>query len=387
MEVGISPQMPEWQRARGQERSDEGDAALRLLAFTKSASDPASRFRLKQWIPYLQAAGWSIAHRPNRPDLLWQSPFRHRAPRALHARAGRLWMKVNRLRDLQDAGRFDAVFVNRDLAGGGLFFEKRLRQRNPRVLFDFDDAIFVGRNEPAVRWMCANAAWVTPGNEHLRAYAARFTDRLCVIPTVIDTDRYLPRPRPLNGRIRVGWSGSDQSIHATLRPYLPLLARTQRDADFDLVVITNTRPAIAEPGLRWSFLPWSEASEVEGLQTLDIGLMPLIDDAFQRGKCGLKLLQYMAVGIPAIASPVGVNRAIVVPDQTGLLAARAEEWRETLMALIRDADLRARMGAAARERCEQYYSMRRWGPVLLAVLDRVARGGAPREMCAVRSPR
>ena len=121
-------------------------------------------------------------------------------------------MKGNRWRDVQSAGAFDGVFVNRDLAGRGTFFEKRLIARNRNVVFDFDDAIFLSDNEPAVAWMCAHAAWVTPGNAYLASYVARHTDRYTVIPTVIDTDIYEARPLPGGGLSRVGWSGSDQSI-------------------------------------------------------------------------------------------------------------------------------------------------------------------------------
>jgi glycosyltransferase involved in cell wall biosynthesis len=195
--------------------------------------------------------------------------------------------------------------------------------------------------------MCERAAWVTPGNEYLAAYARQFTDRVTVVPTVVDTERYQPAFSQRPGRLRIGWSGSDQSIDFTLVPYLEMIARLQREVAFELVVITNTRPRIATPGLGWSFLPWEEGTEVSGLQTLDIGLMPLVDNAFQRGKCGLKLLQYMAVGVPAVASPVGVNQEIAVHGRTGFLASTEAEWKEAVLALARDGALRQRMGEAA----------------------------------------
>lgn len=120
-----------------------------LLAMTNSAFDPASRVRLIQFIPGLERAGWKVDHRPNVPDRQWSSSLPGRWTRAAHYRAGRLRMKWNRWRDVSEAGRFDAVFVNRDLAGRGTVFERRLLSRNPRVVFDFDDAIFLGPNEAA----------------------------------------------------------------------------------------------------------------------------------------------------------------------------------------------------------------------------------------------
>ena len=310
---------------------DGGPVMPSVLGMTNSAFDPASRVRFIQFIPGLQKAGWTVDHRPNVPDRQWKSPLPGRWSRAAHYRLGRAQMKWNRWRDVSEAGRFDAVFVNRDLAGRGVVFEKRLLSRNPRVVFDFDDAIFLGPNEAAVAWMCAHAAWVTPGNATLAEFARRHTTNVTVIPTVIDTDRYeVAPPRPEGARVRVGWSGSDQSIAAALFPSLPMLETLQERLGFDFVVVTNTRPTLPAPRLRFTFVPWKAEEEGELGRHVDIGLMPLVDDAFQRGKCGLKLLQYMAAGLPTVASPVGVNAEIVAGRETGFLAkARATGARRS----------------------------------------------------------
>jgi glycosyltransferase involved in cell wall biosynthesis len=347
-----------------------------LLGFTQSAFDPASRVRFIQYIPTLQAAGWAVSHRPNRPDRQWNSPLKGRLARGLHYRAGRLLMKTNRLLDIRAAKDFDVVFVNRDLAGRGIRFEELLLRRNPRVVFDFDDAIFAfPKTEPMVRWMCQHAAWVTPGNEYLADYARRYTSRVTVVPTVIDTDRYSTHLRPDGGNgqpVRVGWSGSDQSIGATLAPCLELLAYAQQQLHFEFVVITNSRPKLPRTDLRWTFRPWSPDGEGELASELDVGIMPLVDDGFQRGKCGLKLLQYMAAGLPAVASPVGVNRQIVLQGRTGFLAETPDQWYQALRALVTSAALRTEMGAAGRERCLEEYSLNRWAPALFQLLDRVS---------------
>ncbi len=356
-----------------------------VLALTQSGFDPASRFRWVQFIPHLRAAGWVVDHRPNRPDRQWRSPLRRRYSRAVHYRAGRVAMKINRWRDVLSASRHDVVFVNRDLAGGGLLYERLLLKRNPRVVFDFDDAIFVGRNEGAVAWMCGHATRVTPGNEYLAAFARRHTDRVQVIPTVIDTDLYATRPNECDrgiSPVRVGWSGSDQSIRTTLLPRLAMLGDLQRRVDFELVVISNTRPELDGFGLRWAFHAWRSDEEAKLSERMDVGIMPLADDEFQKGKCGLKLLQYMAAGLPTIASPVGVNRDIVQHGVTGFLAGSDDEWRQGIETLVRQGDLRARMGSAGRKRCVDCYSMARWFPVLTTVLLEASQsdpnGGAAR---------
>jgi hypothetical protein len=363
-------------------------AKRKLLGMTTSGFDPSSRFRFIQFIPWLQEAGWDVDHRPNRPDRQWSSPLGGRVPRAVHHRAGKLAMKINRLRDIREASRFDLCFMNSNLAGDGLFFEKRLFQANSRVVFDFDDALFAGKNEAAVRWVCQNAAWITPGNEYLADYARRFSHRVTVIPTVIDTDAYAVRNWQQVDRsrmVRVGWSGSDQSIRHSLFPYLPLIEQLQRKLQFEFVIVTNTRPELPTGSLHWSFTPWTVAGEAALESTFDIGLMPLVDNAFQRGKCGLKLLQYMASGLPVVGSPVGVNRDIIQDGRTGFAATSEQEWGQALETLISSFELRASMGSAGRERCVDHYSIRRWLPKMLRVFDRVCRkslaDGVPDAYC------
>src|SRR6185437_2370266 len=135
-----------------------------------------------------------------------------------------------------------------------------------------------------------------------------------------------------------------QSIHATLVPYLKMLLWLQQKHDFELVVVTNTRPKLPVPALRWTFHPWRAEEEPFLESKFDIGIMPLVDNEFQKGKCGLKLLQYMAAGLPTAASPVGVNKEIVRQGVTGFLVRTETEWQQALENLISDANLRASMG-------------------------------------------
>lgn len=345
----------------------------RVLGITQSRFDPASRCRLIQFIPHLARVGWEVIHRPNRPDRQWRSPLNWRPLRAVHYRLGRAAMKWNRVRDLALARECEAIFINRDLANEGFFLRKLLEPYAPAVVYDFDDAIFVGRRERAVRWLCQRAGWVTPGNDYLAQYARRHTSRVTIIPTVIDTGAYQvrkPGEDEKRVKVRVGWSGSDQSIRATLFPRLEMLKTLQMRVPFELVVITNTRPTLAAD-FDWSFVPWRESDEHLLSTRMDIGIMPLKDDPFQKGKCGLKLLQYMAAGLPTVASPVGVNSEIVLPGLTGFLASTDQEWHQAIEQLVRSSDLRSTMGGQGRRRCELHYSINRWLPVLVDVLERV----------------
>ena len=347
-----------------------------ILGMTQSAFDPASRVRFIQYIPALVKAGWEVMHRPNVPDRQWKSALATRILRAVHYRAGRVVMKVNRWRDVRMARHFDVVFVNRDLAGGGLVFERRLLRHNSKVVFDFDDAIFIGPNEYAVRWMCEHAAWVTPGNQYLAEYARQHTDRLTIIPTVVDTERYVSRSydhEEPTRTVRVGWSGSDQSIQSSLYPYLEMLARLQKRLNFEFIIITNTKPHLPVSSLRWDYRKWNVKEEYNIGSIMDIGLMPLLDQEFERGKCGLKLLQYMAAALPTIASPVGVNTIITQHGGTGYLAATERDWENALAELIQNPSLRAAMGTAGRKVCNDNWSIKRWMPELISIFNCVSK--------------
>lgn len=358
-----------------------GNGTRTLMGITQSAFDPASRVRFIQYMPFFEREGWRVSHRPNRPDRQWQSRLGNRIARGVHYRAGRAVMRVNRVRDVMDARKFDVVFLNRDLMASDVRYERALLSRNPRVVFDFDDAIFLGgaKGERHARWMCENAAWVTPGNAYLAEWARQWTDRVTVIPTVIDTERYERKEwsdadfaRPM----RVGWTGSDNSIGGTLFPHLEMLARSQRELGFELVIISNSKPTLPVSGMNWTFHPWRAEDEGALGRKFDVGIMPLVDDSFQRGKCGFKLLQCMAAGLPTIGSPLGVNAEIVREGCTGFLASTPEEWHEALRTLTRSPELRASMGRAGWERCESDYSVHRWFPELQATLGRVAGFGS-----------
>jgi len=356
-------------------RAYAASRAPRLVAYAHERGGPASRFRVEQFLPLLERAGWEVSLRTQRPARPWDSPFRSDAVRRLH-RSARLRLRaLRRLRDVRAASAYDVVLLNRDLLGGRAAYEDELFRRNPRVVFDFDDAIHLGRNEAHVAGICARAAWVTAGNERLADFARRHTERVTVLPTVVDTDAYVVRGEHerRGARVRVGWLGSDRSIDETLVPHLGMLARLRDELGFELVVVTRPKPDLPAAAGSWRFVEWSPKGETRIAELFDVGIMPLVDDPFQRGKCGCKLLQYMAAGLPAVASPVGVN-AHLLGDGRGLLATGADEWRAALARLVGDADLRASLGRAGRAFVERHYSLRVWFPVLEGILDRVASG-------------
>jgi glycosyltransferase involved in cell wall biosynthesis len=348
----------------------------RLIAYTHGRDDPAARFRIVQFIPHFERAGWDVSHRPNRPERPWSSPYRVPPLRWADQRIRIGLRRLRREWDIHAASSHDVAFVSRDLLGGRLRFEAALRARNPHVIFDLDDAIHLGAKEAHVAWACAHAAWVTAGNDLLADVARRYTDRVSVLPTVVDTDAYALAGHARTGApLRVGWLGSDRSIGSTLLPFLDTLAALQRVLGFEFVVVTAPRPPIGRTDLRWRHVAWSPAVETRIADHVDVGIMPLADGAFERGKCGCKLLQYMAAGLPAIASPVGINTRLLAGGR-GFLADGERAWADALRALA-DPGLRRTLGAAGRAFVEREYSLRAWFPRLLRIVEGVRAGTRP----------
>jgi glycosyltransferase involved in cell wall biosynthesis len=211
------------------------------------------------------------------------------------------------------------------------------------------------------------------GNECLARTARAHSRSVSVIPTVVDTDRFVPRPagRRTGEPLVLGWVGS-HSTHNYLKAIEPALATlAHRGHPFRILVVGG---AVAgrerEPGpdqlriagIDVEYRPWTLAREVEDFHDIDIGLFPVIDDDWSAGKSGFKAIQYGATGVPTVTTPVEAHRDIVVDGETGYWATTTEQWVERLEALLRNADLRARLGAAARERIVEGYSLRAQAP-------------------------
>ena len=282
------------------------------------------------------------------------------------------------------AAAADLVVLQRRLLRHGDF--RRLRAAARRLVYDFDDAMPYRdsfRTEPrstvrANRFLrtCAEAEAVVAGSEDLAAMARDCGPRaLFVAPTPVDPARYgpVPGPRAEGEPFRFGWIGS----RATL-PYLegiagPLARACAAVPGARLLVVADGAPEL--PGVPVDFVPWTEGGEAEALRRMDAGVMPLTDDPWSRGKCAFKVLQYMATGIPAVAAPVGANRAAVEDGRTGFLAGTEGAWEEALVRLARDAGLRALLGAEARRQAETRWSAAVLAPPLGRFLALVAEAG------------
>jgi glycosyltransferase involved in cell wall biosynthesis len=270
--------------------------------------------------------------------------------------------------DLRRVDDFDAVFVQKGVFPG-LYsgFERQMAARKP-VVFDFDDAIWLPRvggsrvlralhRESTVQDILRGAAAVIAGNNFLADYATRFNGRVTVVPSSIDLAAY---PHAANSNV-VGWIGSRTTL-----PYLKPLKTVFETLDIKPRVIASGDPS--QLGFEVEFRPWQMETEMEELSQFGVGIAPLPDTPWERGKCGVKILQYMACGIPVVASPVGVNAQIVVNGTNGLLATNNEEWTTALRTLMADSNQRQRLGAAGREAVEKSFTVQRAAETVASVL-------------------
>ena len=276
---------------------------------------------------------------------------------------------------------YDFVFIQREASPlGPPFFEWIVAKVwRKRLVFDFDDAIWIPNNSLdnrliswlkafwKVKYLCRWAYKVSAGNDYLANYARQYSDRVLVIPTVIDTEKiFVPATTAHRGRPVVGWTGS----HSTLK-YLgliePVLLQLEKKVDFSFLVIADKKPELSLNN--FEFLPWNATTEITDLQRIDIGVMPLSNDPWSEGKCGFKLIQYMGLGIPAVASPVGVNKTIITQGENGFLANSEAEWEQRLFSLLTNAELRKSFGDNGLAVIKAQYSLASQENAFLSLFD------------------
>lgn len=247
-----------------------------------------------------------------------------------------------------------------------------LARLNPRLVFDLDDAIYLGRRGGKLRRILPHFGAVVAGNHELATHLRKHNANVRVIPTVADGERFRPVPRRRSGPLRIGWSGSAEPLRLHLPMVRGAMEDLARDYEFEFVVISNEQPTFAWDGVRMRFIRWCAETEVEDLQQIDIGLMPLPNGPFERAKCAAKAVLYMAVGVPAVVSPVGANRDVVVDGVTGFHCSSRDEWRARLAELAEGATLRRRLGTAGRIRFEEAYSLQTVLPRWVELLEQMA---------------
>lgn len=342
----------------------------------------SSRLRFYQYCDYLAAEGISVIEAALFDDSYVEDLQKgHRSALKVMARYAK------RIRELGRAGVADVIWLEKDaLPWLPAWVElARLGTHVPLVL-DYDDAVFHQYDEhrqpflrrilgPKHPLLMQRATCVVAGNDYIANFArAAGARRVEVLPTVVDLERYAPRRIPAAaqmGPASVGWVGQRATAHF-LQVLAPVFRTLEREgtARFTAIGIDAT-----ELGLPMHSVPWLEATEAEDIARLDVGIMPLVDAPYERGKCGYKLIQYMACGLPVVASPVGVNSQIVEHGVNGFLAETPDEWARALRLLCRDQSMRVRMGAAGRLKVEEQYCLKVTAPKLVQIMRDAANDG------------
>lgn len=337
----------------------------------------SSRIRSYQYIPYLEARGVNVTVSPLLGDGYVRDLYAGRRKRV----GAILEAYLRRLGHLLKSHHFDLLWIEKELLPWlPAWGEMVLEHRGIPYVVDYDDAVFhrydlhpkslvrslLGRKIDAVM---RRAALVVVGNDYLADRAMRAgAKRVEYLPSVVDLDRYRVAPRIQDGVFTVGWIGSPGTSRY-LSVVRSALAQVLKNSGARLVLVGSGKVQLE--GVPVVTRPWSEATEVTDIQSFDVGVMPLPDEPWERGKSGYKLIQYMACSLPVVASPVGVNQQIIEDGVNGFLADSPAEWAHALLSLRDNPDLRTRMGRAGRLKVEAEYCLQATGPRLVSLLRRV----------------
>lgn len=357
-----------------------------MLCLTRYVSTGASsRVRVLQYLPYLENSGIQFELSPL---------FDEQYISDLYARRERAYLSVlraywRRLAVLLRRSSYDLIWLEKELFPWFPFFFDNLflRAGKPYVL-DYDDAIFhrydlhhysLVRNllGAKIARLIRKSTSVIAGSHYISAYAQKAgAARVAFLPSVIDIADYPVRAVKTGERFTIGWIGTPITAKAYLPSVLPVLQKLATRLDFRLVLI-GAGDVHAE-GIEIESREWALNKEAELLADVDVGIMPLTDGPWERGKCGYKLIQYMACGIPVVASAVGENNYIVREGENGFLARSEEEWLRAFTCLAEEPERARAMGLAGRRLVEQEYSLQVTAPRLLSILREAAsRTGEP----------
>jgi len=355
---------------------------MRILFLVPYPTEGASnRFRVEQYLPYLKEKGIDFEIRPFVSSKFYRILYLKRY--FIKKIFFFILSSIARIFDIFKALRYDVIFIHRESYPlGPPFIERILKLFKKKIIFDFDDAIFLpassGSNVFIERFnrygkvpeVITLSDHVITGNNYLEDFALKYNENITVIPTPVDTERYVTaRRKENNNEVIIGWIGSKttsiflEPMRDTFKFLLgkyPNLKIKVVGGEFDTKGIKRLENIV-----------WSLEREIEVLQSFDIGIMPMSDSKWTRGKCAFKTILYMSVGIPCVSSPVGITVDIIENDVNGFLANSDSEWKEKLSILIESPDLRRKMGENARKTAIEKYSVRTNVPKFLGVLDSV----------------
>lgn len=346
----------------------------------RPARSPGQRFRIEQYLPFLREKGYEIKYSyivSEKDDKIFYSKGKY---------VYKLWIILKsffkRFRDVFLAFKYDIIFIYREANFlGTTFFEKLFKLSGAKIIFDFDDAIWindVSDGNQNLKWLKRPSKTadiiqlsdlVFAGNNYLAEYARNYNQNIKVVPTTIDTSYH-------NGIIKdyekesicIGWTGSLTTIKhfETAIPFLKEIKKAFGEKVYFKIIVDIDYEV---PELELKSTKWKIENEISDLAEIDIGIMPLPNDEWSKGKCGFKGLQYMSLGIPTIMSPVGVNTEIITDGKNGFLAETPDEWIEKLSQLILSSELRKELGTSGKQTIQDRYSVKSQKDIYVSYFD------------------
>jgi len=322
---------------------------MNIAAYTGGKHNPSSRFRVGQYISLLRDFGCKVSH--------FDAPFGAFPP---PERWKRPWWGLasltSRVPQIALSYRHDLVWMQREMLS--TFYTLERFTQKPRV-FDVDDAIWVHRRGQFAGRLANQCDSIICGNQFLAEYFSRWNPHVTIIPTGVDVDRFVPANAPEKGnRLILGWSGTSSNfVHLELiQDALDIVLRRNPHVIFRIVA--DRCPALHKlPPEQVEIIRWSPQNEVETIQAMDVGLMPLGDSDITRGKCSYKMLLYMACGLPVVVSPVGMNKEVLGLGAVGFGPNSIASWRESLECLIQQSALRSAMGVQGRSVAVSHFGL------------------------------
>ncbi len=371
------------QKMQKQLNMSENSKKISICALLPDPYDttPSQRFRIEQWEPFLKQKNITIDYYSFSDQKLREVIYEkgHVTAKAIQL----LKANLRRTRQVLKARNYDVVFLHRAASMiGPAWLEKYLKWSGVPIIFDFDDAIFLTHTHEANKlfswakfsWktasICRLSNAVTVGNAWLADYARKQNPNVTIIPSSVDTNIYQPAAKKPKEKIVVGWTGSSTS-QTHLEMFAALLKEMTEKFSVEIHVHSNRSPDLPDIPVVWH--QWSPENEVEVISSFDIGIMPMPDDEWSLGKCSMKVLLYMSLGVPTVCADIGMNREVIQHGENGFLAKTSDDWLKAIEKLVNDAELRKRIGEKSRQTVVEHYSMEKCAGLFAEVVEKTLR--------------
>lgn len=339
-----------------------------ILATAPEKINPSQRFRFEHYTNLSESEGIIFTIKPFFSLTTWK--ILHKENHYIQKIIGLFSGFIRRTLLMTSITKFDIVYIHREASPiGPPVFEWLISNVfRKKIIYDFDDAIWINKSSQAnpfvaklkfgskVSFICKKATTVCVGNDYLAAFAKNYCNDVRIIPTLVDTEKYHNQSKDqTSDSVTIGWTGTYTNFH-NLNIVIPILKSLQDKYQIRIKIIADNDPGFKE--ITYDYKKWDYATEIQDLLDINIGIMPLIDSDFERGKCAFKAIQYMSLGIPAVISPVGANIKLIKDGENGYLVSSEMEWLTKIENLINNTSLRTQMGEKARKTIIGEYSVK-----------------------------